>query len=326
MQRVTQRVYVTRMIPQPGIELLKKEFEVDINPDDRPLTREELLNNIKGCEGVLCLLTDKIDDVLFDANPEIKGFANYAVGYDNIDVKAASARKIPISNTPGVLTDATADMAWALLFSAARRVVESDGFIRTGEWGGWGPLQYIGGDITGATLGIIGAGRIGTAMAMKSRGFGMKVLYHDALRNSVLEDKLGAIKVGFDEIIAESDYISVHVPLMAETRGLINADVFKKMKKSAYLINTSRGPVVDEAALVDSLKTGEIAGAGLDVFEKEPETAPGLTELTNVVITPHTASATIQTRNNMALKAAANLTAMLKGRRVPDCVNPEIFE
>ena len=322
---MAQRVYVTRKIPQPGIDLLKKEFDVDVNPEDRPLTREELLANIKGYDGVLCLLTDRIDDEVFDAAPEVKGFANYAVGYDNIDVPAATARKIPISNTPGVLTDATADMAWALLFAAARRVVESDRFMRTGKWEGWGPLQYIGGDITGATLGIIGAGRIGTAMALKSQGFGMKVLYQDAFENKVLEDKLGAEKVSFEELVERSDYISVHVPLMEDTRGLINAEVFRKMKKTAYLINTARGPVVDEAALVEALKNGEIAGAGLDVYEKEPKMAEGLAALENVVVTPHTASATVQTRDNMAIKAATNLTAMLKGTEVPDCVNPEIF-
>ena len=268
------KVYVTRKIPQPGIDLLKREFEVDVNPEDRPLTRDELLKNIKGYDGVLCLLTDRIDDEVFDAAPEVKGFANYAVGYDNVDVKAATARNIPISNTPGVLTDATADMAWALLFSAARRVVESDSFMRTGEWAGWGPLQYIGGDITGTTLGIVGAGRIGTAMALKSRGFNMNVLYQDAFENKVLEDELNARKVSFDELVEQSDYISVHVPLMPETRGLINTAVFKKMKNTAYLINTSRGPVVDEGALVEALRAGEIAGAGLDVFEKEPEMAP----------------------------------------------------
>ena len=320
------KVYVTRKIPQPGIELLKREFEVEVNPLDRPLTRDELLKNIKGFDGVLCLLTDRIDDEVFNAAPEVRGFANYAVGYDNIDVKAATSRRIPISNTPGVLTDATADMAWALLFSSARRVVESDSFMRTGEWAGWGPLQYIGGDITGTTLGIVGAGRIGTAMALKSRGFNMNVLYQDAFENKVLEDELNARKVSFDELVEQSDYISVHVPLMPETRGLINTAVFKKMKNTAYLINTSRGPVVDEGALVEALRAGEIAGAGLDVFEKEPEMAPGLAALPNVVITPHTASATVQTRDNMALKAAANLIAMLKGEDVPDCVNPEIFK
>ena len=271
-----KKVYVTRKIPQAGIDFLKEEFNVKVNPEDRPLSRDELLTNIKGYDGVLCLLTDKIDDEVFDAAPTVKGFANYAVGYDNIDVKAATKRRIPVSNTPGVLTDATAEMAWALMFSAGRRIVESDAFMRSGKWEGWGPLQFIGGDITGKTLGVVGAGRIGTAMALKSAGFGMNVLYYDGFENKVLEDKLNAVKVGFDELIEKSDYISIHVPLLSETKGLFDSNVFKKMKKSAYLINTARGPIVNEADLVEALKSGEIAGAGIDVFEKEPLAAPDL--------------------------------------------------
>ena len=319
------KIYVTRKIPQPGIDYLAERYDVEVNPHDRPLTRNELLKNIRGFDGVLCLLTDKIDKEVFDAAPEVKGFANYAVGYDNIDVKAASERKIPVSNTPGVLTDATAEMAWALLFSASRRVIESDSFMRSGKWEGWGPLQFIGGDISGSTLGIVGAGRIGTAMALKSAGFGMKVLYSDGFENKVLEDKLGAKKVSFDELIEKSDYISIHVPLIPETRGLFNMDIFKKMKKTAYLINTARGPIVNESDLVKALEKGEIAGAGIDVFENEPFAAQGLSDLSNIVMTPHTASATVSSRTNMALKAASNLDAMIKGEKAPDCINPEIY-
>lgn len=319
------KIYVTRKIPQPGIDYLAERYDVEVNPHDRPLTRNELLKNIRGFDGVLCLLTDKIDKEVFDAAPEVKGFANYAVGYDNIDVKAASERKIPVSNTPGVLTDATAEMAWALLFSASRRVIESDSFMRSGKWEGWGPLQFIGGDISGSTLGIVGAGRIGTAMALKSAGFGMKVLYSDGFENKVLEDKLGAKKVSFDELIEKSDYISIHVPLIPETRGLFNMDIFKKMKKTAYLINTARGPIVNESDLVKALEKGEIAGAGIDVFENEPLAAQGLSDLSNIVMTPHTASATVSSRTNMALKAASNLDAMIKGEKAPDCINPEIY-
>ncbi len=321
-----EKIYITREIPRAGIDFLSEEFEVEVNPEDRPLTPAELLEKIRGAAGVLCLLTDRINGEVFDAAPGVRGYANYAVGYDNIDVAAATKRKIPVSNTPGVLTDATAEMAWALLFSAARRIIESDACMRSGKWEGWGPLQFIGGDISGATLGILGAGRIGTAMALKSRGFGMKVLYQDAFENTVLEQELGARKVDFDTILEESDYLSIHVPLLPETRGLINADAFRKMKKSAYLINTARGPIVDEAALVDALRNGEIAGAGIDVYEKEPLAAPGLSELSNVVMTPHTASATFSSRNNMALKAARNLAAMLKGEKAPDCVNPEVYK
>ncbi|TVQ21996.1 MAG: D-glycerate dehydrogenase, partial [Spirochaetaceae bacterium] len=227
--------------------------------------------------------------------------------------------------TPDVLTDATADMAWALLFAVARRVVESDAVMRSGRWGGWGPLQFIGGDITGATLGIIGAGRIGAAMARKSRGFDMKVLYCDGFRNEALEAELGARRVELDELLSASDYVSVHVPLMPETRHLINASTLKKMKPTAYLINTARGPIVDEAALVDALRTGTIAGAGLDVYEAEPKMAPGLAELPNVVITPHVASATKRTRDDMATLAARNLIAMVEGSRPETCINPEIY-
>lgn len=319
-------VYVTRLIPEAGITLLREQCEVEVNPEDRPLTRGELLQNIQGRDGILCLLTDRIDAEVYDAAHQVKGFANYAVGYDNIDVVEATKRKIPISNTPGVLTDATAEMAWALMFAIGRRVVESDRFMRTGKWGGWGPLQYIGGDVTGKTLGIVGAGRIGTAMALKSKGFAMKVLYADVFDNATLEEALGAQQVPFEQLLAESDYVSVHVPLMKETRHLFNTDVFRKMKSTAYLINTSRGPVVHEAELVDALKNRDIAGAGLDVYEFEPKMVAGLAELDNIVVTPHTASATTSSRTNMSLKAAQNLLAMLRGERPPDCVNPEIYD
>jgi glyoxylate reductase len=256
----------------------------------------------------------------------VKGFANYAVGYDNIDVQEATKRGIPISNTPGVLTDATAEMAWALLFAGSRRVVESDAVMRSGQWKGWGPLQFIGGDVTGATLGIVGAGRIGTAMAMKSKGFTMKVLYTDAFRNETLEKELGAEKVELEALLQQSDYVSVHVPLLPETRHLFGLKEFQLMKKTAYFINTARGPVVNEAELVHALQTGEIAGAGLDVFENEPRMAEGLAELQNIVVTPHTASATKSSRGNMARIAAENVLAMVKGEKAPTCVNPEVYK
>ncbi|MBN2283862.1 MAG: D-glycerate dehydrogenase [Deltaproteobacteria bacterium] len=318
-------VYVTRLIPREGIDLLKEHCDVEVNPDDRPLTREELLDRVGGRDGVISLLTDRIDAEVYDAATGIRGFANYAVGYDNIDVAEATRRKIPISNTPGVLTDATAEMAWALLFAAARRVVESDGVMRSCGWKGWGPLQFIGGDVGGKTLGIVGAGRIGTAMALRSKGFSMRVLYTDVSVNKTLEDELGAERVPLRRLLEESDFISIHVPLMEETRHLFNQDIFRKMKTTAYLINTSRGPVIHEAHLVEALQKGTIAGAGLDVYEFEPRMVEGLAELPNVVITPHIASATRQSRTGMALKAAGNLLAMLRGERPPDCVNPEIF-
>jgi len=319
-------IYVTRMIPMDGIDLLEKFCTVVVNPEDRPVTREELLNGVRDADGVLCLLTDRIDAAVFGAARKIKGIANYAVGFDNIDVAEATRRRIPVSNTPGVLTDATAEMAWALLFSIARRVVESDRYMRTGKWDGWGPLQYVGGDVTGKTLGIVGAGKIGSAMAMKSRGFAMKVLYTDTHSNTVLEEELGATRVSFERLVAESDFISLHVPLTEETRHLFDAAVFSRMKPSAFLINTARGPVVNEKDLVEALREGRIAGAGLDVYEWEPRMADGLIGLDNVVVTPHTGSATTSTRVNMAIKAATNLLAMIRGTPVPDCVNREVFD
>ncbi len=319
------KVYVSRPLPLDGIDLLKESCEVEVNTEDRPLTREEFLEKISGRDGVLCLLHDRIDAEVFDTVPGVKGFANYAVGYDNIDVKEATRRGIPISNTPGVLTDATAEMAWALLFAIGRRVVESDHVMRSGKWPGWGPLQFLGGDVAGATLGIIGAGRIGTAMALKSKGFHMQVLYHDVRPNETLEKDLGARKVELDELLCESDYVSIHTPLMPETRHLITLDQIKKMKPSACLINTSRGPVIRESDLLEALQQQIIAGAAIDVYEFEPEMTPGLEKLDNIVITPHTASGTIGSRTNMALKAAENLIAMVHGEKAPDCVNPEVY-
>lgn len=313
------------MVPQAGIDLLKQECDVEVNPEDRPLSREELLRNIQGKDGVLCLLTDKIDAEVFDTVPEIKGFANYAVGYDNIDVEEATRRGVPISNTPDVLTDATAEMAWALLFAVARRVVESDAQMRSGRWPGWGPLQFLGGDVSGKTLGIAGAGRIGTAMALKSSGFNMKVLYFDTRKNEILEKKVNARRVALDELLARSDFISVHTPLLPATRHLFTIDTFKQMKPTAYLINTSRGPVIKESDLLQALKDRLIAGAGIDVYENEPELTPGLEKLNNIVVTPHTASATVGARTGMATKAATNLLAMVKNRKAPDCLNPDVY-
>lgn len=318
-------VSITRMIPREGIDLLESSCRVDINPEDRPLSREELIEAVRDKDGVICLLTDRIDAQVMDAAPNVKGFANFAVGFDNIDLKEATRRGIPVSNTPDVLTDATAEMAWALLFAAARCIVESDRTMRSGTWKGWGPLQFIGGDVTGRTLGIVGAGRIGTAMACKSKGFGMPVLYTNESRNLTLEQELGARKVTFEELLGESDFVSIHVPLIPSTRHLFDRKAFERMKRTAYLINTSRGPVIHEAELVTALQEGIIAGAGLDVYESEPEMAEGLASLDNVVCTAHTASATRSSRSGMSMKAARNLLAMLKGERAPDCINPEVY-
>ena len=319
------RVYITRMIPKEGIDLLEESCLVDINPEDRPLSREELIDAVRDRDGLVCLLTDRIDSQVMDAAPRIRGFANFAVGFDNIDLKEATKRGIPVSNTPDVLTSATAEMAWALLFAAARRVIESDRIMRSGAWKGWGPLQFIGGDVTGKTLGIVGAGRIGTAMAVKSKGFHMPVLYTNESPNPTLEEILGARKVTFEELLKESDFVSIHVPLLPSTHHLFDRSAFMRMKRTAYLINTSRGPVVHEAELVAALKEGLIAGAGLDVYEFEPKMAEGLASLDNVVCTAHTASATKSSRSGMSVKAARNLLAMLRGERAPDCINPEVY-
>ncbi|MGL1864192.1 MAG: D-glycerate dehydrogenase [Pseudodesulfovibrio sp.] len=324
------KVYVTRMIPQDGIDLLRRVADVDINPHDQPVPRDQLLKQIDigKYDGVLGLLTDKIDGEFFDACPTLRGYANYAVGYDNIDVPEATKRQLPVSNTPGVLTDATAECAWALIFSVARRVVETDKVMRSGTWTGWGPLQFIGGDIKGKTLGIVGAGRIGTEVALMSRGFNMKVIYTSSSgrRNGVLDSELNAKLVSFEDMLKQADFISIHTPLTPKTKHMFNASAFSQMKKTAYIVNTARGPVIKEGDLVTALKNGEIAGAGLDVFENEPKLAPGLAELDNAIVLPHIGSATISSRTDMATLAARNLIAMLKGQKPETCLNPEIFD
>lgn len=320
------KVYVTRMIPEPAIELLKQHCEVEINPDDRVLDRSELIEKVRGRDAVLCLLTDTIDDEVFEAaGPQCRLFANYAVGYNNIDVQAATRRGIIITNTPGVLDDATADHAWALLFAVSRRIVEADAYLRAGKFKGWGPMLLLGRDITGKTLGIIGAGRIGTNFAKKASGFNMRILYSGVKPNPDFERETGGVFVDRETLLRESDFVSLHVPLLPETRHLISEKELKLMKKTAVLINTSRGPVVDEKALVKALKEGEIWGAGLDVFENEPDLEPGLAELDNVVIVPHIASATIETRTNMGMIAVRNIINVMSGKEPETCVNPEVL-
>jgi len=321
------KVYVTRQIPEEGINLLKKFCRmVEVNPHDSPLTYDELLMQVKGRDAILTMLSDRIDERLMSEAKSLKVIANYAVGYDNIDIKAATAKGIVVTNTPGVLTDSTADMAWALLFSIARRIVEGDKVTRVGKFVGWAPMFLLGRDVVGKTLGIIGAGRIGTAMAMRSRGWCMKVLYTtQSNRNAVLEEMLGAKRVDLETLLKESDFISIHTPLSEKTRHLIGAKEISLMKKTAYLINTARGSVIDEAALVNALKNKQIAGAGLDVYEEEPKLKPGLAELDNVVLAPHLGSATIETRTKMAVMAAENIIAVLNGQKPKNCVNPEVF-
>ena len=320
-------VYITRLIPHEVLDLLKETCEVEINPEDRPLSREELLAKVKDKHGVIGMLTDRIDAEFFGAAKALLGYANFAVGLDNIDVTEATRRKIPVSNTPGVLTKATAEMAWALLFAVARRIVETDQIMRSGTWPGWGPLQFIGADVTGKTLGIIGSGRIGTAMGLMSKGFQMPVLYTNASgkENETLKAELGAQRVSLDQLLGESDFISIHTPLTPATRHLFQAETFARMKPAAILINTARGPIIKEDDLVAALGSRTIAGAGLDVYEFEPKMAEGLAGLDNAVVVPHIGSATSSGRAGMSLLAARNLLAMLQGRKPESCLNPEIY-
>jgi glyoxylate reductase len=321
-----KKVLVTRKLPDEAMRLLYETCEVELNPYDRVMTEDELIEGLNGKQGLLCLLTDTINAEIMDAAKNLKVISNYAVGFNNIDVKAATERRILVTNTPGVLTETTADLAWALLMAAARRIVEADAFMRRGEYKGWGPMLFLGGDVFGKTLGLIGMGRIGSAVARRAAGFNMRVLYHDVNRLSEDEERaLGLEHVGFDEILKESDFVSLHVPLVPSTRHLIGAKELSLMKPTSYLINTSRGPVVDEKALVEALRSRRIAGAGLDVYENEPEMAPGLRELENVVLLPHIASASVDTRTKMGIMAARNVIAGLAGELPPNCVNPEVF-
>ena len=319
-------VLVTRRIPEAGLALLRQTAEVWVNPEDRPLPREELLRRAATAHGVVGLLTDRIDAGFFDAAPLLRGYANYAVGYDNIDVPEATRRGLPVSNTPDVLTTATAELAWALIFAVARHVVASDAVLRAGDWPGWGPLQFIGQEVTGRTLGIFGPGRIGTAVARMSRGFAMPVVYCGGRRpNEVLERELGAVRLPFEAFLATADIISINAPLTPDTRHAFDAAAFARMKPDAILVNTGRGPIIDEAALVGALRARRIAGAGLDVYEFEPRLADGLAALPNAVVTPHIGSATATARDGMAVLAARNLLAMLAGGRPPTCLNPEVL-
>jgi glyoxylate reductase len=320
------KIFVTRKIPEPGLDFLRKYHEIEVNPQGRALSKKEIIQGLKGKDGLLCLLTDIIDKEIIESEPNLKMIANYAVGYNNIDVKTATKHKIPVSITPDVLTDTTAEMAWALLFSVARRIVEADKFTRQGKFKGWAPMLMHGQDVTGKTLGVVGTGRIGTAFALKSKGLKMNILYYDQVKNKKIEEELFAKKVELNRLLKESDFISLHVPLLPATHHLIGEKQLKMMKKTLILINTSRGPIVDEQALVKALKNNCIFGAGLDVYEHEPQINKGLLKLDNVILQPHSASATTETRTKMAIIAAENMITGLKGEIPPNCINPEIFK
>ncbi|HXF83108.1 MAG TPA: D-glycerate dehydrogenase [bacterium] len=321
------RVYVCRVLPDPAIEILRAVAEVRVwERDDVPPPREVLLREIAGCEGVLTLLTDRVDEEFLAHAPALRVVANMAVGYDNIDVPAATRRRVVVTNTPEVLTETTADFAFALILAAARRVVEADAFTRAGRWKTWAPLLLAGQDVHHATLGLIGLGRIGSAVARRARGFEMRVLYYDPIRRQDLEAQLSLEYRTLPEVLREADIISVHVPLTADTRHLIGAEQFKMMKPTAVFVNAARGPIVDQRALTEALRRRTIFAAGIDVFEQEPISPDDpLLQLDNVVVAPHIASASVPTRTRMATLAAENIAAVLQGRRPPTPVNPEVL-
>jgi lactate dehydrogenase-like 2-hydroxyacid dehydrogenase len=320
-------VLVTKRIYPEAIELLKQHVEVDYADSDDGLSAEELLARIRGKQAVVSQLTDKFTAAVIDQLDGVRVIANVAVGFDNIDVAAATRRGILVTNTPDVLTDTTADFAFALLMAAARRVVEGHQFLHAGKWNKWRIDLLVGQDVHHRTLGLFGMGRIGQAVARRGSGFAMRILYHDAVRApEAIERELGAEFVSAERLLRESDFVSLHVPLLPHTRHMISGPQLRMMKPTAILVNTSRGPVVDEAALAEALEKRLIAGAGLDVFENEPQVHPGLLKLENVVLEPHIASASVDTRKKMSMLAAENAVAALEGRRPLTLLNPEAWE
>lgn len=321
------KVYVSRLLPPAVMEALRSAREISdlkFNDQDRPAARRELMEGVRWCDVLVSQLVDRIDAEVFDSNPRLKLVANYAVGYDNIDVREATKKKVPVSNTPGVLTETTADLAWTLIMAVARRLVEADHFMRTGKYTSWAPMLLLGQDVNGKVLGVVGLGRIGYAVARRAMGFNMRVLYTDVERKPY-DSEVGANYVDMETLLREADFVTLHPFLDKGSRHLIDDRELKMMKRTAYLINTSRGPVVNEKALVKALKEGTIAGAGLDVYEREPEMEPELGRLANVVVLPHIASATIETRTAMGMIVVRNTLAVLRGEKPPTCVNPAVF-
>ena len=323
---MTRKILVTGNLPAEVMDPLREKYEVEAHAEDRPMERQQLLSRIGDRDGLLCMITDAVDDELLGRAPRLKMIANMGVGYNHIDIAAATRRGIPVSNTPGVLTDATADLAFTLILAVARRVVEGDRRVREGKFKLWAPFLFLGREVSGKTLGIVGFGRIGRAVARRAAGFGMRVLYHNRSRLTPAEERESPAEYAdLNTLLAQADFVSLHVPLSGETRHLIGAEELSRMKPTAYLINTARGPVVDEVALLATLQRGMIAGAGLDVYENEPALTPGLADLPNVVLLPHVGSATLETRTAMAAMAARNLIAGLDGQRPPNLVNPEVL-
>jgi glyoxylate reductase len=329
------KIFVTRRIRDAGLDLLSEagvELRVGPGAENARPTREEVLDGTRWADVVLSVLTESIDREVMEANPGLRGVANFAVGFDNIDIPVASELGIPVSNTPGVLTDTTADLTWALLLSAARNIAVGDVYMRGGNYQAWGPNLLLGEDVSPGgdgrpkVLGILGYGRIGQAVARRAIGFDMRILAFDPFARDAIEADPQAEWADFDDLLRESDFVTVHTLLSEDTRHLISERELLLMKPTAYLINAARGPIVDEEALVRALRKGDIAGAGLDVYEREPEMMKGLAELKNAVLLPHLGSATRGTRNLMATKAATNALAMLNGERAPNCLNPEVYD
>ncbi|MGB9404489.1 MAG: D-glycerate dehydrogenase [Candidatus Acidiferrales bacterium] len=320
------RILATHTLFEAARQILDARFDVEYwTSRDRP-SREDFLKRVADKDGLVCLLTEKVNDETLSLAPKLRIVATVSVGYDNLDIPACTRHKVVATNTPGVLDDTTADFAWALLMAVARRLIEGESWIRAGDWPGWNLDQLCGTDVWGKTLGILGFGRIGQDVAKRSRGFDMRILYHNRTRAPRdVEEGHRAEYVELDRLFAESDFISIHVPLTPETRHLINAENLNKMKRTAFLINTSRGPVVDEAALAAALEAGTIAGAALDVYENEPTVHPGLIPLLNVVLAPHMGSGSVETRTKMAVMAAENVVAFFDGRRPPNAINPEVL-
>src|SRR5215467_14179888 len=321
------KVYVTRPVFDETIERLRRDVDVEVNPEDRILSKKELVEKLRDKDGALTLLTDAVDLEVLQSAPKLKVVANFAVGFNNVAIEPATKLGIAVTNTPGVLTETTADFAWTLLMAAARRVVEGDKFARAGRFKAWGPKMLLGYDIYGKTLGLVGLGRIGQSVARRAAGFNMRVVFHDpeSIPERIIKE-LGVTRLSFDELLRVSDFISLHVPLFPETHHLLNDRTFALMKPTCIVINTSRGLVVDEKALVRALRDGKIAGAGVDVFEREPDIEPALFEMESVVLAPHIASASHETRLKMCTMAADNLLAVLKGQHPPNLINPEVWD
>lgn len=320
------KVLSTRPLFEAARQILNEHFETEYWTDPDRISRHELLKRVADKDALVCLLTEKVNEELLEAAPKLRIASTVSVGHDNIDLASCTKHKVVATNTPGVLDDTTADFAWTLIMAVARRLIEADAWMRSGTWPGWDLDQLCGGDVWGKTLGIIGFGRIGRGLARRSHGFNMRVIYHDAQRVAPeVENELHAEFVSLDRLFAESDFISVHVPLLPSTRHLINAQNLAKMKPTSYLINTSRGPVVDEGALAAALEAKKLAGAGLDVYENEPKAHPALIERKDVILAPHIASASVETRTKMAVMAAENVVALFQGKRPPNALNPEVL-